>query len=317
MHNDNVITKEIGKIDGLHKYDILVPISGGKDGIYLLWYLKKNTDYRILAFNYNNWFISNKTNENIIHSLKKIGCDYISFQPQWNLSKEIYKTVITKMGEICIACEMILNFSVFQYAVKNRIPYVAWGLTKEQMKKKNISNFKVQTSEQYYRNLEKYYNMLIEKLFEDDTSLCEKVKNEYTRGFFSPDSIYPCFVYPFYFLPYNPCDIEKVITNEVDWVRPYDTGGISSNCVINNLHVFIKKHVYGIDYYQNTLREKLKNGQISSSVYQNAITNLDDKTEYNKIINDLDINLTLEEIIDGVRTFPKNALLRSEKYIGI
>ena len=317
MKIDNIICKELGNINVTQKYDILVPISGGKDGIYILWYLKKNTNYRVLAFNYDNWFISNQTNENITRSLKRIGYDFISFQPQWNLSRDIYKKLLTSMGEICIACEMILNFSVFQYAIQNQIPYVAWGLTKDQMKKKNIIEFKVKTDEQYYAKLEKYYNMLIENLFKDDSNLCDIIKNEYTKSLFSPNAIYPCFIYPFYLLPYNPNEIEKTITEEVSWVRPCDTGGISSNCVINDLHVYLKKRVYGDEYYKNILREKLEKDQISQEVYKTAYKDSEEQDEYYKIINDLDICFSLDEIVEKIKKYPKNALLRSEKYIGV
>ena len=317
MQNDNIISRELGNVKNTSKYDILMPISGGKDGIYLLWYFKKYTNYRVLAFNYDNWFISNQTNENITRSLKNIGYDFISFQPQWNLSKDIYKKLLTSMGEICIACEMILNFSVFQYAILNQIPYVAWGLTKEQMKKKNISEFKVKTNSQYYIKLETYYNMLIENLFKDDPNLCDIIKNEYTKALFNPEVIYPCFIYPFYLLTYDPNKIEKTITEEVAWVRPCDTGGISSNCVINDLHVYLKKRVYGDEYYKNILREKFEKGQISSKVYENACKDSEEQDEYYKIINDLDIDFSLDEIVEKIKKYPKNALLRSEKYIGI
>ena len=221
------------------------------------------------------------------------------------------------MGEICIACEMILNFTVFQYAIQNQIPYVAWGLTKDQMKKKNIAGFKVKTDNQYYAKLETYYNMLIENLFGDNLNLCDIIKNEYTKALFSPESIYPCFIYPFYLLPYNPDEIEKTIIEEVEWVRPCDTGGISSNCVINNLHVYLKKQVYGNEYYKNILREKLEKGQISQKVYENACKESEDQSEYYKIIENLDICLSLDEIVETIKKYPKNALLRSEKYIGI
>ena len=317
MHDNNIIFKELGNIKTVQKYDILVPISGGKDGIYLLWYFKKNTNYRILAFNYDNWFISDQTNKNIIRSLKKIGCDFISFKPQWNLSRDIYKKLLTRMGEICISCEMILNFSVFQYAVINKIPYVAWGLTIEQMKKKNISGFKVKTDDYYYAKLENYYNILIENLFEDDFYLCDIIKREYIKALFNSEAFYPYFIYPFYLLPYDPNKIEQIITDENLWVRPCDTGGISSNCVINNLHVYLKKQVYGSEYYKNILREKLEKNQISPIIYENACKDSDDQEEYYKIINDLGIDLSLDEIIEKIKNYPKSALLRSEKYIGI
>lgn len=317
MNNENIIGNELGNISTVQKYDILVPISGGKDGIYLLWYLKKNTNYRILAFNYDNWFISNDAKENISRSLKIIGCDYISFQPKWNLSKDIYKKLLLSMGEICIACEMVLNFSVFQYAIQNQIPYVAWGLTKEQMKKKNISEFKVKTDSKYYAKLETYYNMLIENLFRDDLKLCNTIKNEHTKASFDTNAAYPCFIYPFFLLPYNPHSIEKTVTKEVAWSRPHDTGGVSSNCTINKLHVCLKRRIYGDEKYISILNEKLEAGQISPKVYENACRGCEDEPEYYKILNDLNIPFSLDELTEIIKKYPKNALLRSEQYIGI
>ena len=118
-------------------------------------------------------------------------------------------------------------------------------------------------------------------------------------------------------MPYNANSIEKTVTKEVAWSYPHDTGGISSNCAINKLHVCLKRRVYGDGKYESILNEKLETGQISPKVYENACKGCEDETEYYKIINDLNIHLSLNEIIEKIKIYPKNALLRSEQYIGV
>ena len=65
------------------------------------------------------------------------------------------------------------------------------------------------------------------------------------------------------------------------------------------------------------MNDKLKNGQISQKVYENACKDIEDHIEYNRILSDLGISLTWDEITEKMKNYPKNALLRSEQYIGI
>jgi len=194
---------------------------------------------------------------------------------------------------------------------------VAWGLTKEQAKKKNITNFKVQTDSKYYTKLETYYNMLIDDLFKDDASMQDCIKKEYTQMMLDTEAEYPSFIYPFLLLPYCPETVEKTITTEVAWRRPSDTGGVSSNCTINKLQVYLKRHVYGDERYKSILENMLNKDHISAKVYEKACMDCENNEEYLEFVNDLDITLSIDEIIDKIKSYQKSALLRKEQFIGV
>mgnify|MGYP000630771079 CR=1 FL=1 len=54
------------------KYDCQVPISGGRDSTYVLYKMKEKYKMNVLAFNYDNGFVSQQARENIELLLSKM-----------------------------------------------------------------------------------------------------------------------------------------------------------------------------------------------------------------------------------------------------
>ena len=142
--------KEAQKKRKQSKYDILVPISGGKDGTYLLWYLSTHTNLKILAFHIDNYYVTDTARMNVEEVCKKLDCDLEIVRPSWKKIQDFYKELMLLNGEICIACEMMISLYPMDCAIAYNIPYIAWGLTPTQISVKKIKSGYLDIDYPYY-----------------------------------------------------------------------------------------------------------------------------------------------------------------------
>ena len=296
---------------GNSKYDILVPISGGKDGSFLLWYLSKYTDLRILAFHIDNWYVTKSARENVEKLCKEVGCDLIVIRPDWKYTREAYKNLLLTNGEICMACEMMISLYPFEYAVAYKIPYIAWGLTPNQIKSKKINSGYLDSSYDYYNNIVKYYAEMFDSLYKSDSKMCDETKKALLYNHGVNDTMeFPTFVMPFYWLGYDAGEVEDTVTNELNWVRPHDAGGTSSNCLINKLHIYIKKEIKGEDFYRKMMDKKSGVNEVIGSVKEKALTETVDHELNKKVLAELGINMTEAELIENVKNAKKDLIMK-------
>jgi len=111
------------------KYDCIVPISGAKDSTYVLYYLKKKYDLRILAVNHKNGFQTPQALENMENACKILDVDFTSFMPRWELLRKAYATCFRKTGEFCLPCNQGTFATVYHASEDNQVPLVVMGYT--------------------------------------------------------------------------------------------------------------------------------------------------------------------------------------------
>lgn len=304
------------KSEKFKKYDCIVPISGGKDGTFILWYLKKYTNLNILAFHIDIWFNSEVAMKNVTKITKDVGCDLEIYRPRWDLMKSIYKKLLLQMGEICISCEMMIQLFTMNIAVEKNIPFVVWGLTPNQMKVKNMESGDVKIDLKYYQRILNYYKQLVTSTFNDNPKDGELFINTIMENpNINENSNFPRYIYPFFYLGYDASLIEDTIAKELGWKRAQDVGGTSSNCIINQLHIYLKKQYKGIDYYKKIIEKKRNDGEATPEVFSRAYEKHADKDLMEKILKDLEITLTPDEIVNNVNNFKKDIYLRYESNI--
>ncbi len=298
------------------EYDCLVPVSGGKDGIFMLWYIKTHTSLNPLAFHIDNWYISDCAKANIEVATKKLGCDLITHRVDWHLVKPLYSALLQKVGEICIACEVMIDVLPVQYAIEKNIPSIIWGLTPSQLKSKHIEGGYLLSGRKYYQQISDYYKQIIEDRNLDVINGTH-VSNKLLLNdcFFDNDVKFPEFVFPFYYLGYDAVEVENKVSHELGWKRPLDAGGTSLNCTINSLHIYLKEKVKGVDFYTKMLDKKLKNHEVSSSVAANAVSVGTDFDDFKAILDDLSIKCDEDLLVAGITCFKKSVLLRKESNI--
>jgi hypothetical protein len=130
----NFITQaKIQKHKNRSKYDVLVPLSGGRDSSYVALQLSKNL--KILCVNYENPFASNQAKININRLIEKIGADLETYKIPNEIHEKSFKAnlrawlknpELATTGLLCLACkQMYLEF--YKIAKKENINLIVDG----------------------------------------------------------------------------------------------------------------------------------------------------------------------------------------------
>jgi len=224
-------------------YDCLVAFSGGKDGAFLLHLLKEKYGLRTLALTYDTGFLSEETWRNIRQFPAAIGVDHLIVRADGLLARDLFGRLLQTTGEICIACEMWLYAFCLKTALEKNIPAIAWGITGKQLVQKYVFQGIVPDGTRALRSFHEHYGRILRQIYRDRTATAEMLMARYFP-IPEPTRSLPAAVYPFALEGYHVREVEDIVTQK-GWVRPQDTGGISSNCRINILHIDLQKKIYG------------------------------------------------------------------------
>lgn len=120
---DELIEEHRGKYD----YDCIVPFSGGKDSTWALYYLVKEYNVKPLVVRFDHGFLRPNLEENVIKTMRTLGCDMISFKPNWKVVQQLMLQSFLEKGDFCWHC----HTGIFSYpmwvALKEKVPLIFWG----------------------------------------------------------------------------------------------------------------------------------------------------------------------------------------------
>ena len=123
-----MLDKIIAQYRGKYEYDCIIPFSGGKDSVYALYYLMTNyPGLKPLVIRFNSGFMRPIQAKNIDTVIKKLGVDFISFTPNWQVVKELMLEAFTEKTDFCWHCHTGVYSYPLRIAVKYNTPLVFWG----------------------------------------------------------------------------------------------------------------------------------------------------------------------------------------------
>ncbi|MCK5065709.1 MAG: hypothetical protein KAQ97_10520 [Candidatus Fermentibacteraceae bacterium] len=114
---------------GRSKYDCLVPYSGGKDSTYSLWLLKTKYGMNPLAFNIDNGFADKGAQLFIKKCTDRLGIDLYTYSPSKEFLNRVYAHAMSKAGEFCTACVVLIPTAIFRTADIHGIRLIAGGFS--------------------------------------------------------------------------------------------------------------------------------------------------------------------------------------------
>ena len=117
----------IEKYRGRYDYDCIVPFSGGKDSTFTLYYLIAVKKLKPLVVQFDHGFMRPNLKLNNERTFKKLGCDVISFRPNWQVVQKLMLESLTRKGDFCWHCHTGIFSYPMQIAVKHEIPLLFWG----------------------------------------------------------------------------------------------------------------------------------------------------------------------------------------------
>ncbi|MFH1521989.1 MAG: hypothetical protein ABIF18_03450 [archaeon] len=209
---DKILKSYVGK--GGWKYDALVMFSGGKDSCYMLDKLKKEyPQLKILAFSFDNSFMSPIAVENIKSSIGKLSVDHMFFRADESMMIKMFQYAFLHLnkkgcsGTVDEFDGALLHDVAVNVAYQMKIPLVLSGVSEEQIErilkldyfedKKGLEN--IMTSVVAGINLKKIFSNDELKLWWDGNG---KIKEDIPRRLF-----------PYYAWGYNE---DEVLNKVVD-----------------------------------------------------------------------------------------------------
>jgi N-acetyl sugar amidotransferase len=112
---------------GRASYDCLVPFSGGKDSTFTLWYLAKKLGLKVLAVQFDHGFMRPGVLGNNERTLRRLGCESISFRPAWPLVRRVMLESLIRKGDFCWHCHTGIFAYPMRVALKEQVPLIIWG----------------------------------------------------------------------------------------------------------------------------------------------------------------------------------------------
>jgi hypothetical protein len=216
-------------------YDVIMAYSGGKDSSYTLKLLKERYDLRILAFTFDNHFVSPISVENIKAVVDALGIDHITVRPPWPLVRSLFSLTakedifplptLLRASSICTACIGMVKSLALKFALEMSIPLVAFGWSPGQAP---IQSAIMKTNPTMTRQNQKALR-----------SALPPELSAAMQPYFIPESHYvscadrfPQNIHPLAFFDYDEEHIKSELQT-LGWKLPSDTDTNSTNCLLN------------------------------------------------------------------------------------
>jgi hypothetical protein len=209
--------------------------SGGKDSSYTLKILRERYDLRILAYTFDNHFVSPFAWKNIERITDSLGVDLIRFRPPWPEMKNLFslcgeqdifsKPTLLRASSVCTACIGLVKSLVLKTALEMSIPLVAFGWSPGQAP---IQSAIMKTNGALIRQNQS----ALRKAFPSDLSRAMEqylIPELYYETF---KDRFPLNIHPLAFFDYNEGNIMRELA-DLGWETPSDTDTNSSNCLLN------------------------------------------------------------------------------------
>ena len=232
-------------------FDVLLAYSGGKDSTYTLYLLTKKFNLKVLAFVFDNGFISEQAMKNIKHMTDTLGAACTVFRPPFHLMQKVFglaaghdiysPKTLDRASSICTTCIGMVKAMILKTALAYGIPLVAYGWSPGQAP---IASAVMQTNPRLQR--------ISQRTVRDP--LVQAVGNELSPFFLSDDELaidqsrWPVNIHPLAFTDYDEDEILKKI-KAIGWVKPEDTDPNSTNCLLNALANYLHRQRFSFHPY--------------------------------------------------------------------
>lgn len=240
----------LDSVRGKHNFDVLVAYSGGKDSTYTMYQLANKYKLNVLAFTFDNGFISEQARENIIKMSDLCGATSLIVRPPFPRLKKIFQVAATKdlysaktldrASSICTTCIGHVKAIALKTAMEKNIPLVAYGWSPGQAP---IASAIRHTSPQLQSIS---HRTVRDKILENSDGLKSYFLSE--EDLKIPQERWPINIHPLAFMEYDEEAIFKLIKS-IGWEHPKDLDPNSTNCKLNALANFLHRERYNFHPY--------------------------------------------------------------------
>ena len=241
----------------------------------------------VLAYFFDNGYTSEQAYKNIIHSFEQFQVDYV-IDKQENMN-DIFLSGIKKECSVCNGCFKVLSYRSLKLAFEKGIKYIVTGFSRGQI-------FDLRLESIYRQNC--FDQEEVEKTIEQHR-LFYFCKTDYVTE--NMDEMYRTaenmlksvtFLDFYRYYDVSKQDVYDYLKKECPfWVIPEDTGKCSTNCLINDVGIYLQRRMYGYDNYtskdcwekrlsSNYQKEEFHYGDIDINKVNIILKKIGYKTDY-------------------------------------
>lgn len=119
-----------------HRYDAIVPLSGGRDSSFVLYMAKAKYGLNVLAVNYDNEFRTDQALVNMQNACQALDVELVVVRSKRDVAQQIVRHKISRVlsgglfaitGVMCSACAYGYRSAVFRAADQYDAPLILWG----------------------------------------------------------------------------------------------------------------------------------------------------------------------------------------------
>lgn len=271
------------EVRGKGSYDVLVGWSGGKDSTYILARLLKEFNLRILAFTFDNGFVSKQAFRNMEKLSDSLGVDHVIYKARFDMMRtvfnasaqgdEIYpKSALGRASNICTSCMGLAKSLALRICIEKNIPMTAFGWTPGQVPLAS--------------GIFKSNPQMIRKMQEISAAPLRRLVGDAVRPYFLEDEHYaqperfPYNISPLAFMVYDETKVYEYV-QALGWVRPKDTDANSTNCLLNSYAIRVHLEQSGFHPYVAELAGLVREGRMDRD---EAIQRINEMPE-EKVVN--------------------------------
>lgn len=110
-----------------NSHDCIVPVSGGKDSHFQVWFLKEKYGMNPLLVTFNHAYNTPAGVKNLENLVEKSGCDLIRYTAGLDSVRRISRYMLETVGDLTWHYHAGIRTLPFQVAVQQNIPLIVWG----------------------------------------------------------------------------------------------------------------------------------------------------------------------------------------------
>lgn len=111
-------------------FDVLVPLSGGKDSSYVLYLCRRVFSLKCLAVTFDNGFLSDHAKQNISNACDRLGVGHVYFRLDRGFLYKLYRKFFLETGFFCPVCMRGMGVAIGSIQLSFRIPLSLSGTSR-------------------------------------------------------------------------------------------------------------------------------------------------------------------------------------------
>ena len=303
------------------KYDCVVAVSGGRDSTFTLYKLVEVYNMRVLAYNYDNGFVSEQAKLNLKGITDALGVDLVTMKHDQtkyfknNLAALSKKFSPAMVPTLCLGCRYGIVSGACKVAMRYKVPLVFFSSSllentsfkneffKTRFNKKVMGMASEFLSNRFYFK-PSFITMYVRDYFHDDSHL--HPLSPWLKLLYGKVKIVEFFDY----VKWDEKEIQNTIETKLKWKKPKDVkSSWRFDCLVDSFKDYFYLNSVGFTERDDLLSNMIREGMINR---EEALQKLTDDYENQRDVRENIIRSVLEEFEVDIAILPTFKQLKSD-----